>query len=88
MYTSKCSDAMPAPLQLSCFCRSCLSNQMLQQQQNLSDSPSKTKKTNKKLNNGDVEEDTSSSHLPYQLSAMVCHLGASLSSGNNNNNFI
>ena len=107
MYTSKCSDAMPAPLQLSCFCRSCIGVQLLQQQQSLnSDSCNSsshlrggrgglhnTRNTSAgsgtRLHNGDASctvdssstAATAATHLPYHLSAMVCHLGASLSSG-------
>lgn len=116
MYTSKCSDAMPAPLQLSCFCRSCIGVRLLQRQQtidscsNLAHKPASNTTNNLnrgknaqssrssfssnrngnninsggelQLQNGDVVCSDAATHLPYHLSAMVCHLGASLSSGN------
>ncbi|KAF2367859.1 Peptidase C19 ubiquitin carboxyl-terminal hydrolase [Trinorchestia longiramus] len=92
MYTSKCSDAMPAPLQLPCFCRSCLGVQLHQlptshsiNNSNAVHSSSNTAgpksrfSSSKSVNSNKQVQDPT--HLPYQLSAMVCHLGASLSSG-------
>uniref|UniRef100_A0A6A7FXT9 Ubiquitin carboxyl-terminal hydrolase 1-like n=3 Tax=Hirondellea gigas TaxID=1518452 RepID=A0A6A7FXT9_9CRUS len=97
MYTSKCSDAMPAPLQLSCFCRSCIGVQLLQQQQLLdrtanpyqrlaegksSKARASSNKSSSSSSSVNGEQNTEvQEHQPYYLSAMVCHLGASLSSG-------
>jgi len=100
MYTSKCSDAMPAPLQLSCFCRSCIGkdnddenfNDAAGSSGSGSNSASSKIGRNKNTKKGNSSSDSNTNklngdvnnpaqHLPYHLSAMVCHLGASLSSG-------
>ncbi|XP_066979618.1 ubiquitin carboxyl-terminal hydrolase 46-like isoform X3 [Macrobrachium rosenbergii] len=75
MFTAKCSEAMPAPLELSCFCRACLSEQVRKQALMELEKESRTTKPNMN-SKSDV-----SGHLPYHLTAVVCHLGATLSSG-------
>ncbi|XP_018018591.1 ubiquitin carboxyl-terminal hydrolase 1-like [Hyalella azteca] len=95
MYTSKCSDAMPAPLHLACFCRTCLETQLHQQinssyhsivnsstEMNANNSGTKSKVSSSiRSSAGNKQAKDATTHLPYELSAMVCHLGASLSSG-------
>ena len=73
MFTAKCSDAMPAPLQLPCFCRGCLAEKLRQKQKAAEGGSTKSIR-----NNGKIKYE---SHLPYNLMAVVCHLGATLSSG-------
>lgn len=62
---------MPAPFQLPCFCYECLHQ----------DKEHKKGQNGFKFENADHEEDLSASHLPYFLTAFVCHLGATISSG-------
>ncbi|XP_069950640.1 uncharacterized protein [Cherax quadricarinatus] len=75
MFTAKCSEAMPAPLELSCFCRGCLSEQIRKQSLAEEERDSKGPRSN-----SNSKCDTAV-HLPYHLTAVVCHLGATLSSG-------
>ncbi|KAL7643150.1 UNVERIFIED_CONTAM: hypothetical protein RMT77_006440 [Armadillidium vulgare] len=70
-FATKCCDAMPAPFQLPCFCYECLHQ----------DKEHKKGQNGFKFENADHEEDLSASHLPYFLTAFVCHLGATISSG-------
>ncbi|XP_047490736.1 ubiquitin carboxyl-terminal hydrolase 1-like isoform X1 [Penaeus chinensis] len=74
MFTAKCSEAMPAPLELSCFCRGCLTEQIKKQalMELARDDKGSKPSSSSKLSSG---------HLPYHLTAVVCHLGATLSSG-------
>ena len=80
MFTAKCSEAMPAPLQLPCFCRSCRAEKLLEKQRA---SEGGNERVKRNLNKIKVEP-----HLPYNLTAVVCHLGATLSSGTFNNLFL
>ncbi|KAK4294588.1 hypothetical protein Pmani_032793 [Petrolisthes manimaculis] len=123
MFTAKCSEAMPAPLELSCFCRDCLSDQIqrahtttdvhtdtmtghpthtpkIRRQQTDTDTTGRPKNksttthTRQQTDTAPTADTTGrhnkskgaaavppSVHLPYHLTAVVCHLGASLSSG-------
>ncbi|KAK7070983.1 hypothetical protein SK128_007857 [Halocaridina rubra] len=77
MFTAKCSEAMPAPLELSCFCRTCLSEQVYKQTMMEMEKETRSPKSN--VNNNNKPDVTQ--HLPYHLTAVVCHLGVALSSG-------
>ncbi|KAG7173161.1 Ubiquitin carboxyl-terminal hydrolase 12A-like [Homarus americanus] len=74
MFTAKCSEAMPAPLELSCFCRGCLTEQIRKQ------SLAEVGRDKGPKSSSSSKPDTTP-HLPYHLTAVVCHLGATLSSG-------
>ncbi|XP_071525614.1 uncharacterized protein [Panulirus ornatus] len=75
MFTAKCSEAMPAPLELSCFCRGCISEQIRRQ------SLVEVGQDNRGPRSSSSNKFETSVHLPYHLTAVVCHLGATLSSG-------
>jgi len=70
MFTAKCSDSMPAPLELDCFCRTCQEEQLRKQVV-----------AEVGRNRGSKPKLDSTVHPPYSLTAVVCHLGTTISSG-------
>lgn len=70
MMTSKCSFPMPAPLELDCFCRACQEEQLRKQ---VVAEVGRNRTSKPKFD--------STGHNPYNLTAVVCHLGTTISSG-------